>query len=62
MGHKVTETTSSTVLLQLFLALKVKTETKNGIRKIEHAKKKKESRKYALQRCLHLATSSPIDT
>jgi len=34
--------TSSTVLLQLFLALNVKTETKNWIRKIKYVKKKGE--------------------
>jgi hypothetical protein len=40
MGHNVTETTSSTGLLQLFVALKVKTGTNNGTRKKKHAKKK----------------------
>jgi hypothetical protein len=40
MGHKVTEANSSTDLVQLFLALKVETETNKGIRKIKHAKKK----------------------
>jgi len=40
MGHKVTKTSSSAVLLQLFSAMKIKAETNNEIRKMKHAKKK----------------------
>jgi hypothetical protein len=40
LGSKVTKTSSSTALLQLFSALKIKTEKNKGIRKIKNAKKK----------------------